>query len=317
MKQLTKVERSFAILAIAFGIAGIASCAASLGLSVTNSEYSKFTLALAIFFVGLNRVCLHISKHKGFMIYNIATTVLMFILSILTIFSSRNIYFVTVSFFLYSLLICANRAFMIRDDHSIQSIVLNSLVIAFCFMYSFIFLFPSIYEKHATSVSNWNFVVLSYTVIIMFTCMKNALLPLQKRLKLDHFMLIVRKTLTLEILMGLLVLVTLFSVYFTLVEPGMTSFVDSLWYSFSVITTIGFGDVSVTTTLGRILSVILGIYGIVVVGLVTSIIVNVYNDFYRKREEGILTRLEKKEEEMEHLVEEHKEQIKEIESNEE
>lgn len=63
---------------------------------------------------------------------------------------------------------------------------------------------------------------------------------------------------------GLLILVVLCAVDFTVEEPLMTSYVDSLWYSFSVITTIGFGDVSVQTTLDRILSVILGIAGIVV-----------------------------------------------------
>ncbi len=316
MKQLSKLERIFAILAIAFGIAGIACCAASLGLSVTNSEYSKFTLAFAIFFVGLIRICLHISKHKGSMIYNLATTGLIFVLAILVLFSQFSIYFLTVSFFIFSVLICVNRVFMIKNNHSVQSIVLNSLVIAFCFTYSFIFLFPSIYEKHATSVSNWNFVVLSYTIIVLFTCAQNALLPLKKRWKLDSLIKIISKTLTMEILMGLMFLITLFSVYFTLVEPGMVSFVDSLWYCFSVITTIGFGDVSVTTTFGRILSVILGIYGIVVVGLVTSIIVNFYNELSRKREDNILKRIEKKEEEMEQIVADNKEQKEETSSEE-
>ena len=102
---------------------------------------------------------------------------------------------------------------------------------------------------------------------------------------IDSFLGKIREELALKIIMGLLVLVTLCSIYFTLVEPGMTSFADSLWYSFSVITTIGFGDVTVTTTFGRILSVILGIYGIVVVGLVTSIIVTLYNDKTKKKDE--------------------------------
>lgn len=43
-------------------------------------------------------------------------------------------------------------------------------------------------------------------------------------------------------------------------------------------TTIGFGDMTATSTIGRILPVILGIYGIVVVALITSIIVNFYGE---------------------------------------
>ena len=53
---------------------------------------------------------------------------------------------------------------------------------------------------------------------------------------------------------------------------------DGLWYCFAIVTTIGFGDLTVTGTLSRILSVILGIYGIIVVSLITSIIVNFYNE---------------------------------------
>ena len=48
-------------------------------------------------------------------------------------------------------------------------------------------------------------------------------------------------------------------------------------------TTIGFGDLTAVTDFGRILSVILGAYGIVVVALITSIIVN----FYGEKEAGV------------------------------
>lgn len=88
-----------------------------------------------------------------------------------------------------------------------------------------------------------------------------------------------------EIILALLIIVILCSLYFTLVEVNITSYVDALWYSFAVITTIGFGDVSVTTTFGRMLSVILGVSGIVVVALFTSFIVNFYNEMNRKRDD--------------------------------
>ena len=109
-----------------------------------------------------------------------------------------------------------------------------------------------------------------------------------------------------EIILTLLILVVLCSVYFTEVEPNITSYVDSLWYSFSVITTIGFGDVSVTTTFGRILSVILGISGIVVVAVFTSIIVNFYNEMNMKRDERELQRIMKKIDMLEKIEEKQK-----------
>lgn len=106
--------------------------------------------------------------------------------------------------------------------------------------------------------------------------------------------------------MILIILIILCSVYFTVVEPNITSYVDSLWYSFSVITTIGFGDVSVVTTFGRILSVILGICGIVVVALVTSFIVNFYNEMKERREEATLNRILDEEKKLRETIEEEK-----------
>ena len=127
--------------------------------------------------------------------------------------------------------------------------------------------------------------------MIIVSSSRNIIAPYHFKLKLDVVSKIIKKSLVKEIILGLLILVILCSVYFTLVEPNLTSYVDALWYSFAVITTIGFGDIFVTTTLGRILSVILGISGIVVVALFTSFIVNFYNEINRKREERDLKKM--------------------------
>ena len=55
-----------------------------------------------------------------------------------------------------------------------------------------------------------------------------------------------------------------------------------MWYCFTVITTIGFGDMVAASRLGRLLTVVLGVYGIVVVAILTSVIVNFYNEISAK-----------------------------------
>ncbi len=95
---------------------------------------------------------------------------------------------------------------------------------------------------------------------------------------------IVIKTFALEIILGLFTIMIAFSLLFMFYEDGITNFADGLWYSFAVVTTIGFGDFTAVTPLGRILTVILGMYGIVVVAVITSIIVNFYNETAGKQD---------------------------------
>ena len=98
------------------------------------------------------------------------------------------------------------------------------------------------------------------------------------QLKLKVLLKIIVRTYALEVLFGLLTLMVAFSLILMSTEPEMTNFGDALWYCFAVVTTIGFGDIKAVTLIGRLLSVILGMYGIIVVAVITSIIVNFYNE---------------------------------------
>ena len=106
------------------------------------------------------------------------------------------------------------------------------------------------------------------------------------QIKLNILMKIIRRTYALEILFGLGMLIISFSYvlqYFD--RETFHSFGDGLWYCFAVVTTIGFGDLVATSLAGRILSVILGVYGIIVVSLITSIIINFYSEVKNDSEE--------------------------------
>lgn len=61
------------------------------------------------------------------------------------------------------------------------------------------------------------------------------------------------------------------------------SFGDALWWCFVTFTTVGYGDVLLTTSLGRIVAVILMVVGIGFIGITTSTIaVYIINDGRRK-----------------------------------
>ena len=49
-----------------------------------------------------------------------------------------------------------------------------------------------------------------------------------------------------------------------IIEPSIKSYGDGVWYSFVAATTIGFGDICVTTVLGRIVTAGIAINGIMI-----------------------------------------------------
>lgn len=58
-----------------------------------------------------------------------------------------------------------------------------------------------------------------------------------------------------------------------LVDPNVESFFDAIWFCVAVVTTIGFGDIVVTSIVARIVTIILAIYGILVIAVITGVIV--------------------------------------------
>ena len=299
MKEVKQRKNVHYYIGFISGALAIIACCVTFGFAVADSYISIYTLATALVLLCVNRIGFHLSNFKENMFEHILLTAIIFVLAVLVSLTKYSIYFLISAMFVYSLTIIVGRILKIKEDHSVQSIVFNVLCSVLAFLFAFVFFFPAIYLKHATSVSNSNFIVMCFAIAIIVSSSKNLLFPYHKTLKLNLVQEIIKKSLVYEIITSLLILVILCSLYFTLAEPHITSYVDSLWYSFSVITTIGFGDVYVITTFGRILSIILGISGIVVVALFTSVIVNFYNEMGKRREEKKVDKLIKEVEEIE------------------
>ena len=124
----------------------------------------------------------------------------------------------------------------------------------------------------------WEMEMISMILFIGWQCVAHAGTIAFARVDMPTLKKIVRKTYAAEILFGIVLLIVAFSLVLPHLEEGIPTFTDALWYCFAIVTTIGFGDFSAVTPIGRILSVILGLYGIVVVALITSIVVNFYGE---------------------------------------
>lgn len=63
-----------------------------------------------------------------------------------------------------------------------------------------------------------------------------------------------------------------------LVEPGVDDFGDGLWFLWAVATTVGLGDVTAVTPLGRAATIICSLAGIVTVAIITAVVVDYFNE---------------------------------------
>ena len=107
---------------------------------------------------------------------------------------------------------------------------------------------------------------------------------------------VLKRTYADRLILGFVVFFLTDALIILLVEPGVTNYWDAIWYSYAVFSTAGFGDLVAVTVLGRILSILLTIYTILIVAIVTGVVVAFYNDTvsmkYKASKAEILDKLE-------------------------
>lgn len=130
--------------------------------------------------------------------------------------------------------------------------------------------------------ANVNNIPLVAVLLFLFVSFRKILFPTLKLEKIKLLFNILVKTHTIDVIVCLVSIMIAFSFILQRFEEKINNFWDAMWYCFTVITTIGFGDFYATSLWGRILTVILGIYGIVVVAIITSVVVNYYNEVTKK-----------------------------------
>ena len=83
-------------------------------------------------------------------------------------------------------------------------------------------------------------------------------------------------------------------------EPAISTFRDAAWLMFQIVTTIGLGDLTCVSFLGRLFSVILSVYSVLYLALITGAIVSYCTERMRnRRDESVAHFLDQ----LEHLPE--------------
>ena len=114
---------------------------------------------------------------------------------------------------------------------------------------------------------------------------------------------------TMKIFFAYLIVLCIGAVITWIFEPQVQSLWDGFWFCFVASTTIGFGDITAVTVIGRLAVIFVTLCGILTVAMVPGVVVAYYTEFLRRREEDtVSTFLEK----LERLPELNREELQEI-----
>lgn len=267
----------FVILGSAFSVLVIVfSVFAMTKLSVHDISGASDYMLVIFLVLGASRLVTYLrDRSKTNMVRFISLFVVNAALGVLVYFGRYNYYLYTLAGGLFCITIIASCVFKIISNHSIRSIVANAIVIALAILLAVGLFMPS---------NNPEEPIMLLLVVIIISSFLEVLFSTSSQLRMKVLLKIIIRTYALEILLGLATMMVAFSLILPLYEPDIKTFADGLWFSFTVVTTIGFGDFRAVTAIGRGLTVVLGFYGIIVVAVITSIIVNFYNETAGKKD---------------------------------
>ena len=238
----------------------------------------------SFFFGGKKKIT--IIKYISFATIYLITAIL-----VLTLFNNNTLFYCLVSGFYLSTII-ANRICLIFERKGRAQKIFNIILALFVVLLLTV-IFITTDDTYGAS-----YIALLLMIIIMVSFVEVLAFAFSK-IKLKGLLKIIRTTYVFEILYGMVILIVSFSFYFMIMEDKIQTFGDGLWYSFAVVTTIGFGDYTVDSTISRILTVILGSYGIIVVASITSVIVNYYNEVKNEKNKEIEDKVDESEDDNE------------------
>ena len=302
MKKKHKTLLDNDILRIIFIILGSVFSTVVLTLSILaliklqEEDYvTSSAFLLGVFFaLGLSRLVTFLHDRTRISFYRFIILLLFDIaLGALIFFAKDHPYFYSLVGGLYCITIIISHLFKLAQKHDIRSIIVNVIIIAFSIFLAIGLFIPVKEDSKFTPV-------LIVCLLVSITAFAEVLSNSISQLRFKVLIKIVFKTFAFEIILCLLTLIVASALILMYVEPTGTgslggSFGDSLWYAFAVVTTIGFGDFTAVTPLGRGITVLLGIYGIIVVAVITSIIVNFYNETAGKHDAKELKEIKEEE----------------------
>lgn len=112
-----------------------------------------------------------------------------------------------------------------------------------------------------------------------------------------------------RVIVVLIIVIFLSSIPIQWIEPEINSYQDAIWWAIVTATTVGYGDISPETPLGRIIAVFLMLFGIGLIGLVTSSVAAYFMTHRTKKEHPTITFMKAQITNIEHLTDQELNQL--------
>ena len=254
-------------------------------LYVTNGEVFANTLYVVLYLLlaasRLLQTFATYRKDRAFFVKNICFAAVFVICAVLAAVMGTDHTCLFIIFVSYFSVLLADRVFKTVRCHRPVNIVWS--IIVFLAIMLYIIMCLSLVINRLAELRP--VLINLYALFISINALIHIIAISFSQIRFDILKKIIRKTFAAQILIGLVLLIASFSVVLYAIEPDIETFFDAVWYCFAIVTTIGFGDIAAVTVAGRVLSIILGIYGIVVVAIVTSVIVNFYNEVKDRKDD--------------------------------
>lgn len=111
---------------------------------------------------------------------------------------------------------------------------------------------------------------------------------------------ILKRTGMIRMLLGFVIFCFAAAFILFQIEETLPTLGDALWYCFVASMTIGFGDLVAVSTAGRIITVLVCIYGVVITAMIPGVVVSYYMEFLKIKENETISLFFEK---LEHLPE--------------
>lgn len=262
------------------------------GGTIAGDIFLFFTFLIS-FFISLYSFLVN-RKEKLLFLIHLIDSIFFLSLAVLSLFGAEHVIVMVIGV-VYGSSLIVNAILSLIYRHKVGDMIFNISKILFGLLLALIFIvIPATDEFSFLVLIPICFVIASFahTMFIIFSGIKRKTL-----------FKILKKTFAIEILYGLITLIVASATMLYFIEGTFDNIGDALWYCFAVVTTIGFGDFVAKTVIGRLITVLLGIYGLVVVALLTSIIVNFYNETSAKLSANIDQHLHELEDKIDELDE--------------